>query len=125
MADSTAEFFDELGRRGHEPLLQKASGSVRFDLVDRKRIDRRLVVLDKGAITVSRRNTAAECVIRADKALFERVATGELNAVAAVLRGDLTVDGDWRLLVLVQRLFPGPRRARGRRRPAGYARRQS
>ena len=31
-----------------------------------------------------------------------------LNPVAAVLRGELAIEGDWRLLVLVQRLFPGP-----------------
>jgi hypothetical protein len=36
-----------------------------------------------------------------------------MNGVAAVLRGDVTVDGDWRLLVRLQRLFPGrsPRRS--------------
>jgi len=33
-----------------------------------------------------------------------------MNAVAAVLRGDLEVEGDWRLLVRMQRLFPGRRR---------------
>ena len=29
-----------------------------------------------------------------------------------MLRGDLAVDGDWRLLVRIQRLFPGKGRAR-------------
>lgn len=123
MSDPTADFFDELGRRGHEPLLQKAKGSVRFDLVDGTRTDRRFVRIDKGNITVARKNVAADCVIRADKALFERVATGELNPVAAVLRGDLAFAGDWRLLVLVQRLFPGPPKARTKRRAAGNAKR--
>ena len=125
MTDATAEFFDELGRRGYEPLLRKAKGSVRFDLVDGKRIDRRRVTIDRGNITVSRKNVAADCVMRADKALFERVAMGELNAIAAVLRGDVAVEGDWRLLVLIQRLFPGPAKARARRQTAGYAKKQS
>ena len=40
MTDSTAEFFHELDRRGHEPLLEKATGSVRFDLADGRQIDR-------------------------------------------------------------------------------------
>ena len=44
--------------------------------------------------------------------VFERIVTGRMNAVAAVLRGDLQVEGDWRLLVRIQRLFPGPRRSR-------------
>ncbi len=47
--------------------------------------------------------------MRADKAVFDKVASGRLNAVAAVLRGDLQVEGDWRLLVRMQRLFPGRR----------------
>jgi putative sterol carrier protein len=121
--DPTAEFFDELAQRGHEPLLRKASGSVRFDIADGKKIDRRFVVIDKGTITVSRRNTAADGVLRADRAFFDRIATGRVNAVAAVLRGELVIEGDWRLLVLVQRLFPGPPRSRGRRAAAGRRRR--
>jgi len=125
MTGATAEFFDELGRRGYEPLLRKAKGSVRFDLVHGEQTDRRLVSVDKGNITVSRKNVAADCVIRADEALFERVAAGELNAVAAVMRGELSVAGDWRLVVLIQRLFPGPKKARAKRRAAGYAKRRS
>ena len=125
MIGATAEFFDELGRRGYEPLLRKAKGSVRFDLVDGKRIDRRRVTIDKGNLTVSRRNLAADCVIRVDREFFERVAAGEANAVAAVLRGELEVGGDWRLVVLIQRLFPGPKKARATRRAAGYAKRQA
>ena len=56
MTDSTAEFFHELDRRGHEPLLEKATGSVRFDLADGRRIDRWLVSLDRGEVTASRKN---------------------------------------------------------------------
>ena len=119
-ADPTATFFDALAERGHEPLLRGASGSVRFDIVDGRKIDRRLVVIDKGTITVSRRNAAADGLLRADRALFDKIATGKVNAIAATLRGELVIDGDWRLLVLVQRLFPGPPRRRpGRRSAAG------
>jgi putative sterol carrier protein len=124
-ADPTGRFFDELSQRGHEPLLRKLSGSVRFDIVDGKRVERRYVSVDKGQITVSGRGSAGKNVIRVDRALFERIATGEQNPVAAVLRGDLAVEGDWRLLVLVQRLFPGPPRKKPSRRAAGYAKRRS
>ena len=34
MTDEVADFFDELERRGHDPLLAKVTGSVRFDIVD-------------------------------------------------------------------------------------------
>lgn len=107
-ADSISTFFDELAGRGHEPLLGKASGSARFDVVDGWRTERWLVALDKGDIDVSRRNVAADCVLRADRASFEQVVAGELNFMAALLRGEVSVKGDPRLLVLLQRLFPRP-----------------
>jgi len=124
MTDGTAEFFGELGRRGHEPLLEKATGTLRFDLVDGKRTDRWLVTVKKGDVAVSQRNVRADCVVRADRALFDGVAGGEVNAMAALLRGAMGVEGNVELLVLFQRLFPGPPRSRSRRHTAGYARRQ-
>ena len=110
--DPTERFFVELAAREHEPLLRKASGTTRFDIVDGSRTRRWLVAVDKGDIAVSRGGGKATCVVRAQKAVFDRIASGRLNAVAAVLRGDLAVDGDWRLLVRMQRLFPGPSRRR-------------
>ena len=110
--DPTADFFADLGRRGQEPLLRSATGSARFEVVDANRTERWLVTIDKGEISVSRRNSAADCVLRADKASFDRVVVGELNFMAAALRGEVAVQGDPRLLVLVQRLFPRPSRPR-------------
>lgn len=124
VTDPTTDFFDGLGRRGYEPLLRKSRGTVRFEIVDGKRTERRYVTVDRGNITVSGRGARAQAVIRADRALFERMASGELNPIAAVLRGELGVEGDWRLLVLVQRLFPGPPRKKASRRVAGYAKRR-
>jgi putative sterol carrier protein len=123
--DATAAFFDNLVQRGHEPLLRKARGTVRIDLVDGGTTDHRLVTIDRGNIEVSKKRGSADGVLRVDRTLFERMAAGELNPVAAVLRGELTIDGDWRLLVLVQRLFPGSPGARGPRRKAGWAKRRS
>jgi hypothetical protein len=120
--DSSA-FFDELGSRGREPMLAKARGTARFEIVDGKRTLRWLVAVDKGDIRVSRRNAAADCVLRVDKGLFDRAAGGELNFMAAVLRGEIAVSGDPRLLVLLQRLFPRPSR-KAQRRAAGSPRAQ-
>jgi len=114
MADPTVEFFDELARRGHEPLFEKATGTVRFDLKDGK-TDHWLVTVAKGDLAVSRRNTRADCVVTTDRALFDGVASGKTNGMAAVLRGAMTVEGDVQLLVLSLRLFPGSKRARRRR----------
>ena len=112
MTDPTAVFFHELDRRGREPLLEKARGSVRFDLADGRRIDRWLVSLDRGEVTASRKN-AADCVVRTDRRLFDAIARGATNAMAAYLRGDLTLEGDPELMVPIQRIFPGPPRPRG------------
>lgn len=113
--DPTAHFFAELAKRTHEPLLRKADGRTRFDIVDGRRTRRWLVTAEKGNIAVTAGSGDAACVLRADKVIFDKIATGRLNAVAAVLRGDLEVEGDWRLLVRMQRLFPGPRRSRRRK----------
>ena len=103
-SDSIAEFFAELARRGHEPLLEKARGSARFDIADGRRTERWLVTIDKGDLRVSRRNAAADCILRVDRSTFERAA--------------VTVGGDPRLLVLLRRLFVKPSRQR-RPRTAG------
>jgi putative sterol carrier protein len=108
--DPVEHFFAELAARGHEPLLRKASGSTRFDVRDGRRTRRWIVTVDDGDIAVRTGNGEAACVVRADKAVFDRIVAGRMNAVAAVLRGDLEVEGDWRLIVRMQRLFPGRRR---------------
>ena len=114
MSDATEQFFEELGQRGHEPLVAKFSGRVRFDVVDGDHTDRWLVTIDKGDIAVSRDGETGECVVRADKALFDRLARGETNPMAAVLRGAVVCTGDIDLLLAVQRVFPGPPRSGAR-----------
>lgn len=114
-ADPTATFFAKLATRAHEPLLRKASGMIRFEIVEGRRVRRWYLGVDEGELSVSTKAPATTtCTIRADKAVFDRLAAGRMNAVAAVLRGDLLVDGDWRLLVRLQRLFPNPPRRRRR-----------
>jgi putative sterol carrier protein len=110
--DPAERFFAALAERGHEPLLRKASGSTRFEIADGRRTRRWVVAVSNGDISVTKGGGEATCVVRAEKAVFDKVTSGRLNAVAAVLRGDLEVEGDWRLLVRMQRLFPG-RRTRG------------
>ena len=124
MTDASAKFFDALVERGHEPLLEKAKGTVRFDLKDGKKTDRWLVTILKGDIAVSRQHRRADSVVSADKELFDGVASGRTNFMAALLRGAMSVEGDVRLLVLFQRLFPGPPRSRRRRHSAAPARRK-
>jgi putative sterol carrier protein len=124
MADATTEFFDWLAERGHEPFLEKASGTIGFELKKGNRTERWVVAVEKGDIAVSRKKTDCDCVIRTDVALFDRVVTGEANTVAAVLRGTITIDGDPAVAVLFQRLLPRRSGDEASRHTAGYARRQ-
>ena len=48
-----------------------------------------------------------DCVLSADIATFDAILTGRMNAMAAVLRGALDVEGKVVLLTALQRLFPG------------------
>jgi putative sterol carrier protein len=109
MADATTEFFGALAARRHEPALAKATGTVRVDLTDgRRRTGGWLIAIDKGDVEVSRRRGEADCIIRVEKGVFDGIVSGRVNAIAAVLRGAVQLEGDLRLLVLFQRLFPGP-----------------
>jgi hypothetical protein len=114
MTDATTEFFDDLGRRGHEPLLERVSGTLRFDLVRGERTDHRFVAVTKGDVVVSDEYAEADFVVRADRAVFDGIAKGETNAMAATLRGALAFQGDPQLFVRFQRLFPGPPKSHDR-----------
>ena len=122
--DAVTAFFEDLGNRGYEPLLRNVSGTVRFDLVSGKTTERWLVTIRNGNLVVSRRNSAAETVIRLSRTLFEAAVDGVTNLLAATLRGEVVVEGDYRLMIMVRRLL---RKRLAVSRPetaAGYARRQ-
>ncbi len=114
MPDATAEFFDAIGRRGHEPLLGSTSGTLRFDLAEGRRVEHWYVTIKKGDIAVSNKDADAEAVVRLEKSTFDSMATGKVNAMAAALRGVLAPEGNLGLVISFQRLFPGPPRSRSR-----------
>jgi putative sterol carrier protein len=108
MSDSTGAFFTELGRRAHQPMLRNATGRLRFDLTDRTREATWMVTMKKGEVSVSRAKGDADCVVTTNRPLFDAIVRGEKNAMAAVLRGEIKIEGDPELLVLFQRVFAGP-----------------
>ena len=124
MTDATAEFLARLDRAGQEARLGRAEGTVRIELDRGGRTERWFLEARRGQVSVTRRRMAYDCTIRTSGELFDGMVMGRVNALTALLRGEVDVDGDPELLVLVQRLFPSPTteekkassRARGRRR---------
>lgn len=108
MSSATTDFLAGLAARGHEPLLAKTRGRVCLEVIDGDVEDHSLVSIDNGDIDVVSGSVGADCTLRASREMFDRIVTGELNAVSAVLRGAVVVDGNWELLVRFQRLFPAP-----------------
>jgi putative sterol carrier protein len=108
MTDSATEFFEEIQARGHEPLLAKARGTLQFELSDVDTVETWVLQIDRGAVVVSRDEVESACRIQTSRKLFDGVISGRQNAMAAMLRGDIVYDGDTELLMLFQRVFPGP-----------------
>jgi putative sterol carrier protein len=125
MTSATEQFFAGLADRRHEPLLGSAAGTLRFDLANDGRTDHWLVRIAKGGLRISRGRSRADCTVLVNADQFEAIVTGRLNAMTAMLRGVLAVDGDYGLLVRFQRLFPPPvaAPAGSRERTAGRQRR--
>ena len=115
MPDPTAELFNRLGRRGHDELLEQIQGSVRFDLAGMTEIDYWLVTVDKGDLRVTQEERDADCVVHTTRARFDQLASGQANAMAMLLRAEIIVHGNVQLLVVMERLLPGPPGARGPR----------
>ncbi|WP_374968200.1 SCP2 sterol-binding domain-containing protein [Terrabacter sp. BE26] len=120
------EFFDELSHRGHQPLLERVVATIRFevhddmvDMVDasdssganagdrdRARSLSRWVTIDHGDLSVSADgDTAADVTITCTASELDDLVSGRTSAMASLLRGALTVQGDPELVVLAQRLF--------------------
>jgi hypothetical protein len=108
MSSPTSAFFDRLAERGTEPGLARTTGSVRFDLTRDGTAEHWRVDFRRGATAVSHATGPADCVVRADAALFDDLARGRANAMAAMLRGQLLIEGAPELLIRFQRLFPAP-----------------
>jgi putative sterol carrier protein len=108
MTDATADFFGDLGRPEEQPKLGSITGTIRVDLDHGKSTDHWLLTIDSGSVTVSNRNAKADAIVHADKQLFDRVVRGEANAMASILRGLITVEGNPAPLVELQRTFPSP-----------------
>ncbi|MEV0723349.1 SCP2 sterol-binding domain-containing protein [Micromonospora purpureochromogenes] len=112
MSETTRKFFDALERHGHERLLKKTNGTIRFDLEHDHEVDHWFVEIRGGAVRVSQQNSGADTVIRSDNGFFDCMVRGEAKPLPAWLRNEITSEGEFRFIVLLERLFPPPPGAR-------------
>jgi putative sterol carrier protein len=100
-------FFDDLASQ-RQPLLAGLNGTLRFDATHGDTSECWHLTIHDGGVVVSNKRAAADAVARLDQKLLDDIATGRANAMAAALRGEISVEGSPRLLNVFQRLFPGP-----------------
>ena len=125
MTDQADLFFEGIDGR-HLDLLEGRSGTVLIELKDGKKAEakRWYVDIHRGDVSVSRSGSKPDCVLTTDGKTFKAIVTGKLNAMPALLRGLVTVEGRVELMVALQTLFL-PSEGAGDLPVAGYAERQS
>jgi hypothetical protein len=119
VGESTVRFFTDLASRGEHRLPETYNGTIRFDLADGETTDHWSVSIDHGNVTVSRSMDRADCVVHANRTLFDRLADGQETWAPMLFRGAYTVEGEVRLLTMFRRLLPGPP---GAHHPRDFAR---
>jgi predicted lipid carrier protein YhbT len=108
MPDPTAEFFDRIGHCQHEDELVNLPGTVRFDITGDQGTEHWLIKVANGDIDLSHEVREADLVISSDRAWFNRIVTGKAQVFATLLRNDLKVAGDMRLIGVLVRLSLPP-----------------
>ena len=111
--DPVSDFFAGLAEPGYFATFAGQSASLRFDLTDGGQTDRWHVRVDDGRVEVDRKRGAPDAVVSIDRPHFAAIATGRLNAQAALLRGLLHCEGSMAALMMFQRCLPGPPGATG------------
>jgi putative sterol carrier protein len=105
--DVVRAFFEGIG--GTNPDIPKTiSGSIRFDLDNDRKPEHWRVTFDKGSISSSSSDAPADCAVRTDKKTFEQVIRGQMNAMAALLRGAMHAEGDLLLLAVFRNVLAAP-----------------
>ncbi|MEV0395122.1 SCP2 sterol-binding domain-containing protein [Polymorphospora rubra] len=115
---ATETFFEELAWRETGEVPSHVTGTIRFDLHHDEEVDHWRLTFKRGVMFVSREaGGEPDCTVTTDRAVFDRMTTGETNTPAAVLRNEITFAGQLTLFLYFQRLLPGPPGAHDPRPP--------
>ncbi|MEH1058730.1 SCP2 sterol-binding domain-containing protein [Micromonospora sp. CPCC 206171] len=112
MATSGADFLERLTSRRRPQLPETLTGTIRLDLHDGGSTEHWYLTVHDQRVDVTRSPDDADLVVRADREVFGRLADGRTEVVQSLMRNELTVQGEMRLLLILRRIFPGPADAR-------------
>ncbi|GAB3141163.1 hypothetical protein GCM10027290_13280 [Micromonospora sonneratiae] len=125
MAVPTEEFFSAINQRRIDRLPRSVEGTLRFDLATDAGLDRWFVTLNDQNVWVSQEaDREADCVVRGDRTAFDQIVSGETQPAAAVLRNEISSQGELELFINFLRLIPGPPVARHPRAMVNAERKQ-
>ncbi|MGW5558238.1 SCP2 sterol-binding domain-containing protein [Micromonospora sp. NPDC003944] len=110
---ATAEQYLQQLDAGRRPNLpETTAGTLRLDVRDDGSTEHWYLTICDQQVQVARSTDDADLVVRADRWVFDQMVDGRLHPGAALLRNDLTLQGDMRLLMVLRRIFAGPSGAR-------------
>ncbi|MCM0678699.1 SCP2 sterol-binding domain-containing protein [Micromonospora phytophila] len=119
MTTSAADYLRRLGSDRRPDLPDTTAGTLRLDVREDGHTEHWYLTIADQRVQVTRSADEADLVVRADRAVFDQLATGQLHPAEAMERNEATVQGDIRLFMLLRRIFPGPAGARHPRKAAG------
>jgi len=122
--DSIERFFAGLQTNERMPALEPFTGTILLEVQDGRHTTCYVLSIARGALKVERgRPDAAHCTVRAQAETLDDIMNGRMNALQALLRGVVEVEGSGILLAALRRLLPES--APSGSEPAGHARRVS
>ncbi|MFJ6166664.1 SCP2 sterol-binding domain-containing protein [Micromonospora orduensis] len=112
MGTTVVRYLQQLDDGRRPDLPETTAGTLRLDVRGDGCTEHWYLTVADQRVRVTRSADEADLVVRADRVVFDRLANGSAHVAAALLRNDITVRGDLRLLTLLRRIFPGPDGAR-------------
>jgi hypothetical protein len=111
MGEKTDTYFQSLAANPYQPLLHRASGSIRFDVEEADGGHQVWqVAIDHGNLDVRKESedsaSDADCMVAGPEDELYRILTGRDSFAAAFVRGAITVAGDHTLAQNLRRFSP-------------------
>ncbi|MFG1883673.1 SCP2 sterol-binding domain-containing protein [Micromonospora sp. NPDC049102] len=112
MATTASSYLEQLDTSRSFDLPETTTGTLRLDLRDDGHTEHWYLTVAGQHLAVTRSAEDADLIVRAARSVFDELVNGDLPPGTAMLRNELTLRGDMRLLLVLRRVLPGPKGAR-------------